>query len=72
MNKMGSKLAQGVRQVMEQSKTPEGVKKQAEVQATAPAAVASKPGPAKVSSKSQPAVRDDEHEILHPERVWPD
>ena len=75
MNKMGSKLAQGVRQVMEQSKTLEGAEKQGARQITAPAAAveaASKPGPANVLSKSQSAPREDEYEILYPERVWPD
>ena len=73
INKMGSKLAQGVRQVIEQNKTPEGAEKQSARQTTAPAApveAASKPAPAKVLSKPQHAPRDDE--ILHPERVWPD
>ena len=72
INKLGSKLAQGVRQVMEQSKAPEGAEKQSARQTTAPAAVeaASKPAPAKALSKPQHA--PTAYEMLHPERVWPD
>lgn len=74
--KMGSKLAQGVRQVMEkQVKSPELAKK-----AVAPPVAAGKAPPASVkkatsvpvTNKTQIAQPIGECEILHPRRVWPD
>ena len=75
MNKMGSKLAQGVRQVMEQSKAPEGEKKQVEKQVNLQSAAvdtASKSSVAKVISKTLSVFSDDQADTLHPDRVWPD
>jgi len=69
VNKMGSKLAQGVRQVMEQGKTPEVAKQ--EVAAKNSESV-SKSTPAKVTNKTPVRSSDTKYEILHPERIWPD
>lgn len=61
--KLGSKLAKGVRQVMEQKvKSPPA----ADVEGV------SKTGPARVLNKPQVQNRDDAYKILHPDRVWPD
>ena len=75
-NKTGSKLAQGVRQVMEkQVSSPQLAKK-----AVAPSVPAGKAPPASVkkatsvpvTNKTQSAQQVDERAILHPSRVWPD
>ena len=76
VNKMGSKLAQGVRQVMgKQDISPEVAKK-----AVAPRVAADKAQPANVTRATSPQVTNktqieqliDSSEILHPSRVWPD
>ncbi len=74
VKKMGSKLAQGVRQVMEQGKTPE-VAEQEVARKLAAARVSesvSKSTPAKVANKTPVRSSDAKYEILHPERIWPD
>ena len=74
-NKMGSKLAQGVRQIMEQQgKNPEQEKTEAVTRQApaAPVASVSKPAVARSTSKAQVDDRMDDHEVLHPSRVWPD
>ena len=73
--KMGSKLAQGVRQVMKQGKTPEIAVKKSAKQMTGPSATkeaVSKAGSARVVNKPQVGSREDAYKILHPDRVWPD
>lgn len=75
VKKIGSKLAQGVRQVMEQSNKPEIVKKEVAprvIPPLVPAENVSKSAPAKVTNKTPVRGSDAEYEILHPERVWPD
>ena len=75
MNKMGSKLAQGVRKVMEQGKTPEMTEKEAARQPTAPVVPEASTGrqvAEKVMNKTPARSRDAEYEISHPERIWPD
>ena len=76
VNKVGSKLAQGVRQVMgKQVISPEVEKK-----AVAPQVSAAKAQPASVTRATSPQVTNktqieqpiDSGEILHPSRVWPD
>ena len=76
VNKMGSKLAQGVRQVMgKQVKSPEVAKKK-----IAPRVAAGKAQPASVkkarsaqmTNKTQMEQPIDSNGILHPSRVWPD
>ena len=76
VKKLGSKLAQGVRQVMDQQVKPavENVKESISG-ATATAATAasvSKPSASRVTAKAQLVERNEVYEILHPERVWPD
>lgn len=75
VKKMGSKLAQGVRQVMEQGRTPVATEKEAVHKVTAPLAPeasTSKPAAEKVMNKTPLRSRDAEYEISHPERIWPD
>ncbi len=75
-NKMGSKLAQGVRQVMgKQVKSSEVAKKKAAPRVAAgkaPSASVKKATSAQVTNKTQIAQKIAEYEILHPSRVWPD
>ena len=75
-NKMGSKLAQGVRQVMgKQDIAPEVAKK-----TVAQPVAASKAQPASATRASLPQVTNNTQseqpvysgKILHPSRVWPD
>jgi hypothetical protein len=77
VNKMGSKLAQGVRhQVMgKQVKSPEVAKKAAAPRVaagTAQPASVTKATSAAVNNKTQIAQQAAAYEILHPSRVWPD
>lgn len=75
MKKMGSKLTQGVRQVVEQSKTPVTTKKEAARKATAPVvpeASLIKSSAEKVMDTTPLRSRVAEYEILHPEHIWPD
>jgi hypothetical protein len=74
--KKGSKLAQGVRQVMEQAKVPEAAKKKITRKVVVPVVSeknVSKSDAVKVVKNKTP-VRNSSagHEALHPERVWPD
>ena len=75
-NKMGSKLAQGVRQVMKkQAKSPEVAKKTIAPRVaagTVQPASATKATSAPVTNKTQIAQKIAAYEILHPSRVWPD
>ena len=73
--KMGSRLAQGVRQVMEQAKTPEVVAKESVRKvavALVPEAGMDKPAPVQVTNKTPARGKGIGDEMLHPERVWPD
>ncbi len=76
VNKMGSKLAQGVRQIMEkQVNSPEVVEKQVMplvAAVTAQYARITKAISAPVTDKTETAQLMDSSEILHPSRVWPD
>lgn len=75
VKKMGSKLAQGVRQVMEQSNKSETVENKVAHRVTAqvvPAEIVSKQGTVTVKNKTTIRDRDADYEIQHPERVWPD
>lgn len=74
VKKMGSKLAQGVRQVMEQGKSPEVAEQEVDHK---PAAArtsesVSKSTPAKITIKTPVRSSDAKYEILHPDRIWPD
>ncbi len=72
--KKGSKLAQGVRQVIGQAKLPEAAEKDIARKAVAPVVPAenvSKPDSVRTKNKS-PARSSTGYEVLHPERVWPD
>lgn len=75
VKKMGSKLAQGVRQVMEQGKTLEATEK-ADARKVSPPVVpeasSSKPAAEKMMNKNSVRSKDVEYEISHPERIWPD
>ena len=75
VKKMGSKLAQGVRQVMEQAKVPEVaesdvVRKAAEP--VVPAENVSNPDTVRVKNETPTRNTSTGYEVLHPERVWPD
>jgi uncharacterized Zn-binding protein involved in type VI secretion len=73
VKKMGSKLAQGVRQVMEQGKAPEVAGQETDHRPAAETTDSvSKPAPAKVTSKTVASSSDAKYEVLHPERIWPD
>ena len=76
VNKMGSKLAQGVRQVMQQQgKAPEDLEKAAEKQVvtrTEPAAKVSAAVEAKVLPKTSASQQSAEYKMRNPERIWPD
>lgn len=75
VNKIGSKLAQGVRQVMEQAKVPEAAEKDVARKAAAPVVPAenvSKTGIVRVKDKTPTRNSSAGYEALHPERVWPD
>ncbi|TAJ77074.1 MAG: hypothetical protein EPO42_10950 [Gallionellaceae bacterium] len=75
VNKMGSKLAQGVRQVMEQAKVPEAAEKDVARKAAVPVVPAeniSKPDTVRVKNKTPARNSSTGYEVLHPERVWPD
>ncbi len=82
VNKMGSKLAQGVRQVMGKqikslavAKKPELAQQKAVPRVAAgkaPSASVKKATSAQVANKTQIAQKIAEYEILHPSRVWPD
>jgi len=76
VNKMGSKLAQGVRKVMgKQVKSPEVTKKKIAPRVAAgkaPSASVKKATSAQVTNKTQMEQPIDSREILHPSRVWPD
>ncbi len=76
VNKMGSKLTQGVRQVMnKQVKSPAVVAKKIAPRVAAgtarPASV-KKATSAPVTNEAQMEQPIDSHEMLHPSRVWPD
>ena len=75
-NKTGSKLAQGVRQVMKkQVKSPEVAAKKIAPRVaagTAQPASVTKAISAPVTNKAQIAQKIAAYEILHPSRVWPD
>ena len=74
VKKTGSKLAQGVRQVMGQAKVPEAAEKDIASKAAVPVVPAenvSKPDTVRTKNKS-PARSSTGYEVLHPERVWPD
>lgn len=71
----GSKLAQGVRQVMEQDKLPEAAKKDIARKAEVPAVPAenvSISDAVRVKNKTPARNSNTGYEVLHPERVWPD
>lgn len=73
--KVGSKLAQGVRHVMEQAKTPEVPEQEVDHKPVAPAKTSgsvSKSAPGKVLHKTLVRSSNTEYEMLHPERIWPD
>lgn len=76
VNKMGSKLAQGVRQVMGKQVISPTVAKKAVAPrvaaGTARSASVTKATSAAVKNKTQIAQQVAEYEILHPSRVWPD
>jgi len=76
VKKVGSKLAQGVRQVMKkQVKSPEVAKKAIAPQVdagTAQPASENKARSAPVTNKTKIEQPIDSSEILHPSRVWPD
>ena len=76
VNKMGSKLAQGVRQVMQkQGKSPADIGKVAEKQAVTraePAAKVSTPAETRVLPKALVPQRNAEYKMRNPDRVWPD
>ncbi|MHB1235935.1 MAG: hypothetical protein ACYCY7_00075 [Gallionella sp.] len=71
----GSKLAQGVRQVMGQAKVPEAAEKEITRKAAVPVVPAenvSKPDTVRTKNKSPARNSSTGYEVLHPERVWPD
>jgi hypothetical protein len=71
----GSKLAQGVRQVMGQAKVPEAAEKEIARKAAVPVVPAenvSKPDTVRTKSISPTRNSSTGYEVLHPERVWPD
>lgn len=74
--KTGSKLAQGVRQVMEQGKKTEATVKDTTTRkvsvSVSPGTSANKSSPATAANKAPVGNRDDKNAILHPERIWPD
>lgn len=72
VKKKGSRLAQGVRQVMEQAKVPEAVEKHVVRKAVVPAENVSKSDTLKVKNKTLARNSSAGCEVLHPERVWPD
>ena len=76
VNKMGSKLAQGVRQVMQQQgKSPEDLEKVAEKQVVTRAEHAVKvsaPVEARVLPKTPVSQQSAEYKMRNPERIWPD
>ena len=74
VKKMGSKLAQGVRHVMEQGKTPEVAEQEVDRKLAAAkiSESVSKSTPEKVTNKTPVRSNDAKYEILHPERIWPD
>jgi len=75
VKKMGSKLAQGVRQVMEQGNKSESVEKEVSPRVTAPVVSAKNAGkPDRLTVKDKTPARSSStgYEVLHPERVWPD
>lgn len=75
VKKKGSKLAQGVRQVMEQSKVPETAEKNIARKAAVPIVPAenvSKPDTLRVKNKAPASKSSTGYEVLHPERIWPD
>ena len=76
VNKMGSKLAQGVRQVMgKQVKSPAVAAKKIAPRVaagTAQPASVKKATSAQVTNKTQIEQLIDSSGILHPSRVWPD
>jgi|AOMQ01.1.fsa_nt_gi uncharacterized membrane protein (UPF0182 family) len=75
VKKMGSKLAQGVRQVMEQNKTADALEQVDQSGVITPqvdAPADKKSAPATVASNGLANSRDAEYKVLHPERVWPD
>ncbi|HQT80670.1 MAG: hypothetical protein B7Z60_01140 [Ferrovum sp. 37-45-19] len=69
VKKTNSKLAQGVRQVMEQGKTLDLAKHKV---AAKTSESMSKLTPAKTKIKDPVRDSDANYEILHPERIWPD
>ena len=74
VKKTGSKLAHGVRQVMEQGKVPEAAEKDFASKVAVPVVPAenvSKPDTVRTKNKS-PARSSTGYAVLHPERVWPD
>lgn len=75
VKKKGSKLAQGVRQVMGQAKVPEAAEKRVARKAAVPVVPAenvSKPDTVRVKNKTPARNSSAKSEVLHPERVWPD
>ena len=75
VKKTGSKLAQGVRQVIEQGKVPEATEKDFASKAAVPVVPAesvSKPDTMTVKNKTPARNSSTGYEVLHPERVWPD
>ena len=75
VKKMGSKLAQGVRQVMEQNKTADALEQVDQSSVITPqvdAPADKKPASATVASNGLANSRDAEYKVLYPERVWPD
>lgn len=75
VKKKGSRLAQGVRQVMEQAKVPEAAEKNVVRKAAVPVVPAenvSKSDTLKVKNKTAARNSSTGCEVLHPERVWPD
>lgn len=75
MKKTGSKLAQGVRQVIEQGKVPEAAEEDFASKAAVPVVPAenvSKPDTMTVKNKVPTRNSSNGYEVRHPERVWPD
>ena len=75
VKKNGSKLAQGVRQVIGQAKVPEAAEKNIARKAAVPVLPAenvSKPDTDRTKNKSPARNSSTRYEVLHPERVWPD
>ena len=69
VKKMGSKLAQGVRQI----KAQQDKASPAMAPVSAPVVAVAKAVPARAAAKAKPApAKASESSALHPARVWPD